>query len=66
MQFSKARAKAVLYWVEARLPGPLRHGTGYDNGGPDTGPTEIHTGRSFWDIGTVPNSCPDDRGLGTV
>ena len=61
MQFSKARARAVLYWVEARSP--LRH---YDIGGPDTGPTEIRTGRLFWDIGTEPNSCPDDRGLGTV
>ena len=26
IQFSKVRGRAVLYWVGARLPGPLRHG----------------------------------------
>ena len=26
IQFFKAHARAVLYWVEAHLPGPLRHG----------------------------------------
>ena len=44
-------------------------GTGYDNGGPDMEPTEIHTDHKFCFetlVQYIPNLCPDDRGLGTV
>ena len=37
----------------------------YDNGDPDTGPTEMQTGPSLDTFGTVANSSPDDRGLGS-
>ena len=64
-QFSKARTRAVLFSVKARALGPYVMGTGCDNGGPDTVPTEMQTNRSL-DTLVQYHSCPDDRDLGTA